>query len=471
MNFERLYINGEWVEPASEARIEVENPATMRRFAAVPAATREEVDAAVRAAKAAAASWAASSMAERVGICEKMLAHFLTFKEEIVDLERQELGAPRAWAESVHFDFQAERIRTFIRLAPQLPLVEKLERSTLYREPIGVVAAITPWNYPLGQVVQKVMPAILMGNAVVLKPSQHTPLTVYYLVEAFHRAGLPKGLLNLVTGRGGDVGNVLATHPLVDMVSFTGSTTGGIEVGKLGLDSMKRIHLELGGKSPCVILPGADLPAAVRACLNSSMLNCGQTCSALSRLIVPREQLAEIEELLLAILPEYIVGDPRDAETKIGPLANRKQFDKVKRFIETGIEEGARLLAGAVPTEPVAGYYVQPVIFSSVRNDMTIAREEIFGPVLCVIPYDTKEEALAIANDTVYGLNGAVHGPYEEAVAFARHILAGNVYINSAARDITAPFGGYKMSGIGREGGLEGIREFTQPKVIFDRVD
>ncbi|ETJ15625.1 MAG: aldehyde dehydrogenase family protein [Negativicoccus succinicivorans] len=468
MNFERLYINGEWVSPQSTERIKVENPASMYRFAAVPVATDTEVDAACRAAADAAWRWQESPLAARLTICEKMLAQLLTRKAEIVDIEIQELGAPSQMAEKVHFDFQVERMRTFMRLAQEIEFREELEHSTLYREPVGVVAAITPWNYPLGQVVQKIMPAILMGNTVILKPSQHTPLSVYYLVDAFHQAGLPKGVLNLVTGRGGDVGNVLASHPLVDMVSFTGSTTGGIEVGKHGLDSVKKIHLELGGKSPCVILPDADIDQAIRACFNSLLLNCGQTCSALSRLLIPEDQKEAIETRLVEILQEYPVGDPREEGTKIGPLASEKQFTKVKKYIETGLAEGARMLTGSVPTEPIGGYYVQPVIFTDVTNDMQIAQEEIFGPVLCVITYKDLPDALHIANDTIYGLNAAVHGPFDEAVAFARRIKSGNVYINDSARDVTAPFGGYKMSGIGREGGIEGILEFTQSKVLFD---
>ena len=344
MNFERLYINGEWVSPQSTERIKVENPASMYRFAAVPVATDTEVDAACRAAADAAWRWQESPLAARLTICEKMLAQLLTRKAEIVDIEIQELGAPSQMAEKVHFDFQVERMRTFMRLAQEIEFREELEHSTLYREPVGVVAAITPWNYPLGQVVQKIMPAILMGNTVILKPSQHTPLSVYYLVDAFHQAGLPKGVLNLVTGRGGDVGNVLASHPLVDMVSFTGSTTGGIEVGKHGLDSVKKIHLELGGKSPCVILPDADIDQAIRACFNSLLLNCGQTCSALSRLLIPEDQKEAIETRLVEILQEYPVGDPREEGTKIGPLASEKQFTKVKKYIETGLAEGARML-------------------------------------------------------------------------------------------------------------------------------
>ncbi len=467
MNFEKLYINGQWIDSHSDEYIEVENPATLQHFARVPAANAEDVQNAVRAAKEAWPLWKRTDLSERIAICEKMADILQTFREEIIDLEVAELGAPKEFAAKTHFDFQMERIRTFIRLAPQVPLREILDCSTQYREPIGVVAAITPWNYPLGQVVQKVMPALLMGNAVVVKPSQHTPLTVFYLVDAFERAGLPAGVLNLVTGRGSEVGNVLATHPDVDMVSFTGSTSGGIDVGRQGLLSVKRIHLELGGKSPCVILPGADVDSAIRACFNSCFLNSGQTCSALSRLLIPETMTDEVHEAMLRILPEYTVGDPK-TDVRIGPLANRKQFDKVKEYIEIGLQEGATMLAGEVPTQVTCGYYVSPVIFVDVTPEMRIAQEEVFGPVLTVLTYRDEEDAIRLANQTLYGLSGAVHGPQAKANEVARQILAGNVYVNAAARDVTAPFGGYKQSGIGREGGLEGLREFTQIKVVFD---
>ncbi len=468
MNFERLYINGQWLDPMSDDRIQVENPATMYHFASVPAATEEEVDLAVRAAAAAFEEWQFSALEKRISICEKALAFMLEQRDEIIDLEVAELGTPRPIAAVNHFDFQMERIEMYIRLAPKVPLVEKLEASTQYREPVGVVAAITPWNYPLGQVVQKVIPAILMGNTVVLKPSQHAPLTVYYLIDAFDRAGLPKGVLNLVTGRGGDVGDVLSAHPLVDMVSFTGSTSGGIQVGKKALDTVKNIHLELGGKSPTVLLLGADIDNALRGCLNSCLSNCGQTCSALSRLIIPKAMKEIIEKRIVQLLEEYPVGDPKLPESKVGPLASRKQFDKVKSYIQLGLTEGARMLAGEIPGEATAGYYVQPVIFTDVDNSMRIAQEEIFGPVISIITYEDEEEALQIANDSIYGLNGAVHGPHDAAVAFARKLKTGNVYINDCARDVSAPFGGYKQSGIGREGGIEGLKEFTVVKVLFD---
>lgn len=331
------------------------------------------------------------------------------------------------------------------------------------------MGCITPWNYPLGQVIQKVIPALLMGNTVVLKPSQHTPLSSYWLAEAFAKAGFPKGVFNLVTGRGGEVGNVLSEHPLVNMISFTGSTAGGITVSRHALGSVKRISLELGGKSPFVLLPGCkEYTEAIRLCFNSIFLNSGQTCTAYSRLLVPQAEKAAVEKMLVKIAAEYTMGDPLAENVKLGPLASAAQFKKVKGFIEQGLAEGAKLLYGGVPEEG-KGYYIRPTIFTEVDNrTMAIAREEIFGPVLCVIAYKDIEEAVAIANDTAYGLNACVYGTKEEAIAVAHRIQAGNVYINASPRDCAAPFGGYKQSGIGREGGVYGMLEFTQQKALFD---
>ena len=294
-------------------------------------------------------------------------------------------------------------------------------------------------------------------------------MTAYYLAEAFDRAGFPKGVFNLVAGRGSQVGNAICDDPNIAMVSFTGSTAAGIKGSQRALGSMKRISMELGGKSPFILLKGADYEKAIRQCFNSIFLNSGQTCTALSRLIIPREEKGKIEQLMLKILPEYTVGDPSLETTKIGPVASYDQWQTVDTYIAKGMEEGATLLAGSRPEAPEKGYYVKPVIFTDVTNDMTIAREEIFGPVLCVITYDTVEEALAIANDTPYGLNAAVWGPDKaEASKVAAAILSGNVYVNDSPRDVTAPFGGFKDSGIGREGGKDGMLEFTEPQAIFN---
>lgn len=468
MDFEKLYIDGEWTPASSGEWIDVENPADMKIFARVPRGAAEDIDRAARAAKAAFPAWAVKPLSERIALMERFLAIFRSQEEEIIDLEIKELGAPWAFAKSSHCEYQYTRVRSYIDLAPEVPMVEKMPLSTVYREPVGVIGCITPWNYPLGQVVQKVIPALLMGNTVVLKPSQHTPLSCYLMADAFDRAGFPKGVFNMVTGRGAEVGDAMATHPMIDMISFTGSTSGGIQVARQALGTVKRITLELGGKSPDIFLPMDDYDTAIRCCFNSIFLNSGQTCTALSRLIIPKSEEAKIEARLAAIVKEYTVGDPADHSVKVGPLASLSQYRKVRSYIEKGLSEGARLLAGGVPGDPVRGYYVEPTIFTGCTMDMTIARDEIFGPVLCVFTYETEDEAVALANDTRYGLNAAVYGPKERAVAVAKKIRAGNVYINDSPRDTAAPFGGYKESGLGREGGVYGMLEFTQQKALFD---
>lgn len=468
MDFEKLYIDGEWTPASSGEWIDVENPADMKIFARVPRGAAEDIDRAARAAKAAFPAWAAKPLSERIALMERFLAIFRSQEEEIIDLEIKELGAPWSFAKSSHCEYQYTRVRSYIDLAPEVPMVEKMPLSTVYREPVGVIGCITPWNYPLGQVVQKVIPALLMGNTVVLKPSQHTPLSCYLMADAFDRAGFPKGIFNMVTGRGAEVGDAMATHPMIDMISFTGSTSGGIQVARQALGTVKRITLELGGKSPDIFLPMDDYDTAIRCCFNSIFLNSGQTCTALSRLIIPKSEEAKIEARLAAIVKEYTVGDPADHSVKVGPLASLSQYRKVRSYIEKGLSEGARLLAGGVPDAPVRGYYVEPTIFTGCTMDMTIARDEIFGPVLCVFTYETEDEAVALANDTRYGLNAAVYGPKEKAVAVAKKIRAGNVYINDSPRDTAAPFGGYKESGLGREGGVYGMLEFTQQKALFD---
>lgn len=469
MDFEKLYIDGQWISGASGTFIEIENPAEMKPFARVPAGNAADVDAAARAAARAFPGWAATPLSERIALMETMFGIFKELEPELTDSIVKELGAPVSFAAAKHVRYQYVRTQSYIELAAKAPFVEHLPQSTVYREPLGVIGCITPWNYPLGQVVQKVIPAILAGNAVVLKPSQHTPLAAYWLTDAFDRAGFPKGVFNLVAGRGSEIGNAMCDHPLIDMISFTGSTEAGILVSQRALGTMKRISMELGGKSPCVLLESQNYEAAIRMCFDSIFLNAGQTCTALSRLLVPHEDKKQIEELLKQIVPEYTVGDPMDPAIKIGPLSSAHQLQIVRQYIQKGINEGARLLAGGLPAEPDHGYYVHPTIFTDVTNTMTVAREEIFGPVLCVIAYDTVEEAVAIANDTPYGLNGAVWGPKELAVKVARQIRAGNVYINDGPRDVAAPFGGFKESGIGRESGIDGILEFTEPQALFDQ--
>ena len=467
-DFEKHYINGKWVASDCDAMIEVENPATLEHFAHVPDGTIADVDRAVEVAHDALDAWREVPLAKRIAMMTTMLTHFQTMRDEIIDLEIKELGAPVTFTTATHCDYQFVRIRSYIDAAKTLVLEEPYALSTVYREPVGVVACVTPWNYPLGQIIHKVVPAILMGCTVVLKPSQHTPLTAFLLADAFDRAGFPAGVFNLVSGRGAALGDRLATHPLVDMVSFTGSTRVGTAIAQKALQSVKHVSLELGGKSPCIWLKSDDYRPALPKLISSIFFNAGQTCTSLSRLLVPREDLPTVESLLVEAVKALKVGDPMDATMDLGPLSSASQFEKVCDYIKLGLKEGARMIVGEVPSDMTHGYYVKPVVFSDVNNQMRIAREEIFGPVLCVIPYDTEEEALQIANDTPYGLSACVFGPKPKAIAMARKIHAGNVYINDAPRDVTAPFGGYKESGLGREGGVAGLLEFTQQKAIFD---
>lgn len=469
--FECQLIGGEWVKSSGEAFIPVENPADRSTIARVPDGTAEDVNRAVKAARKAFPAWSKTMLETRIRLMERMLEIFRGMTEEIVALEIAELGAPAAFARKKHCDYQMRRTAAFIDAARKMKLEEHFPSSLVTREPVGVVAAITPWNYPLGQIIQKAVPAILMGCTVALKPSELTPLTATLLAEAFREAGLPPGVFNLVQGRGETVGEALVAHPGVDMVSFTGSTRVGRRIGAIASRDLKRIALELGGKSPCVWLPGmSDYRPAAKKLFDSLLLNAGQTCTALSRLLVPEEMLGDAKALLIEALKNYPVGDPRDLSTRVGPVVSLGQFQRVKRYIESGLAEGAEIIAGEVPKAPGEneGYFIRPVVFVNVEPEMKIAQEEIFGPVLSVLTYRTLDEAEAIANGTPYGLCGAVFGPKQEALDFARRIRSGNVYINDAERDLAAPFGGFGASGIGREGGIYGLEEFTELKAVFD---
>ena len=468
MNFEKIYINGQWVPGSTGQFIDVENPATREIFAKVPAGNAKDVDAAAKAAHRALPVWSATPLEERISLMKRFLEIFRSQEDELIDITIKELGSPYTFTKTAQVEYQYTRTQSYIDLAPKVPLVEHMAASTVYREPVGVIGCITPWNYPLGQVIQKVIPALLMGNTVILKPSQHTPLSSYWLADAFEKANFPKGVFNLVTGRGGEVGDAMATHPLINMISFTGSTSGGINVGKNALTGLKHISLELGGKSPYIILKGSNHEEAIHLCFNSIFLNSGQTCTAFSRLLIPKSEQSVIEKKLIEIAKEYTTGNPEDPSTKLGPLASLRQYEKVKSYIKSGIQEGARLLYGTIPENSNNGYYISPTIFTCVTSEMSIAKDEIFGPVLCVFPYETEEEAIRIANDTRYGLSAGVYGEKEKAIAIAKKIEAGNIYINASPRDTSAPFGGYKQSGLGREGGIYGMIEFTQQKALFD---
>ncbi len=466
MFYDKIYLDGSWQNSSGDDFIEVENPANRKIIGRVPASSSEDVDRAIGAARKAFDGWSARPLEERLDFMTRLLDELEKIKGDMARVISLELGSTPFFADRVHTQSYLEGLAHMIDLAREYNFVENYGGYIVRKEAVGVVAALTPWNYPFGQIMHKLAPALIAGNTMVLKPSQITPLSAYLLTEAIDRAGFPRGVFNLVPGRGSEVGNLLASHKDVDMVSFTGSTEGGRAVGKLAMDGVKRLALELGGKSPAIVLRGADLDRTVKRVLGSIYSNTGQSCSALSRLLVPRDEARKIEEKIVEITGKFVFGDPQAEGTRVGPLASRKQFDKVASYIEKGIEEGARLLLGEVPRLG-QGYYVGPTVFTEVDNSMTIAREEIFGPVLSVIYYDKLEEAIEIANDTDYGLSAAVFGDETKALEVAARLRAGEVILNDSAYYTGSPFGGYKHSGIGREGGRYGLEEFLEVKAVF----
>ncbi|MFG2643982.1 aldehyde dehydrogenase family protein [Streptomyces sp. NPDC048370] len=455
-----MYIGGEWRPAASPDTIPVVNPADEQVIAHVPAGTAEDVDAAVRAARAAFPGWAATPPAERAKLIGALRDGLAARAEEIAATVTAELGAPPQLAAAVHAGLPIAVAGTYAELAATHSFEEKVGNSTVHSEPVGVVGAITPWNYPLHQIVAKVAPALAAGCTVVLKPAEDTPLTAQLFAEAVHSSGLPAGVFNLVTGLGPVAGQALAEHEDVDLVSFTGSTAVGRRIGALAGGAIKRVALELGGKSANVILPSADLGKAVSVGIANVMSNSGQTCSAWARMLVHRDQYEEAVALAAEAVAKYVPGE------RVGPLVNAKQLRRVRGYIEKGVEEGARIVAGGPEAPRETGYYVSPTVFADVTPDMTIAQEEIFGPVVSILRYEDEDDALAIANGTVYGLGGAVWGEPEEAVAFARRMDTGQVDINGGRFNPLAPFGGYKQSGVGRELGAHGLSEYLQTKSL-----
>ena len=466
---DKLYIGGAWVPSTGTGTLEVVNSATEEVIGTIPEGTPEDVDRAVRAAADAFPSWAATSRDERAKTLERVKEGLMARTTDIATLISQEVGMPFTLSNLIQVGLPVMSFTSAVELATEFPFEEQVGNSLIVREPVGVVGAITPWNYPLHQIAAKVAPALAAGCTVVVKPSEVAPLNAFILAEIFDEVGLPPGVFNLVTGVGPVVGEAIASHPLVDMVSFTGSTRAGKRVMALAAEGVKRVALELGGKSPNVILEDADLSSAVPAGIAACYLNSGQTCSALTRMIVPRSRLAEVEELAVETAETYTPGDPFDATTRLGPLVSATQLERVHGYIKKGVDEGARLLTGGAdaPEGLQKGYYVRPTVFSDVTRDMTIAQEEIFGPVLSIIPYDTEEEAVEIANDTVYGLAGGVWaGDKEHAEAVARRLRSGQVEVNGGGFNPLAPFGGYKQSGIGRELGKYGLEEYLEVKAL-----
>lgn len=470
--FTKQFIGGRWVDSASAELTDVENPALMQPFAKIPAGCPADAEAAIEAAAAALPAWSGTTVEKRIALMQKLFDAMTEASEAIAALETDELGAPAQYARKKHCDYQLSRIPAYIEQLRTIDFEYRRTKAFVRVEPVGVVSCITPWNYPLGQIIQKVVPAILMGNTVVLKPSSHAPLTAVVLAECFRKAGFPAGVFNLVSGVGSSMGDTLASHPKVAMVSFTGSTALGRKLGAIAGANLKKVNLELGGKSPCVWLPGmSDYEPACRTLFNSAFLNAGQTCTSLSRLIMPESMLPQVRELFQKLLPRYKTGNPLDTSTVVGPVISRAQYDRVSDYIRLGCEEGAELFAGKIPpANPVDGYFIDPVIFMNVKPDMRIAQEEIFGPVLCVLTYKTIEEAIEIANGTPYGLSALLYGPIDEVRALAARIDSGNVFLNDAPRDITAPFSGFKASGLGCESGREGLLEFARLKSVFDGV-
>lgn len=460
-----LLINGQWTIPDGRDTIEVVDPATERVIGSVPAGTVADVDAAITAAKNAFDSQVTvAERRERVAI---VLAAMEKRLPEIAEAITAEMGAPVRIAQGVQTQVPLAVARGFAAVLDAFEFEEQVGNSLVIREPYGVVGAITPWNYPLYQVVAKVLPAIAAGCTVVLKPSNEAPLSVFAFVDAVNEAGLPAGVLNLVSGPGAVIGERLAQHPDVDLVSFTGSTGVGARVAELAGRSVKKATLELGGKSANVILEGADLKTAVKVGVGNAFLNGGQTCMAWTRMLVPRSRYGEALDLIEAAVGRYTVGDPWDPATRIGPSASALQFHSVRGFIERAQRDGARLLTGGADKIRDVGYFIAPTVFADVEPTSELGQEEVFGPVLAVIPFDGEDEALEIANGTPYGLAGAVWAKdTDTAIAFARGVQTGQLDVNGGAYNPIAPFGGYKKSGIGRELGRAGFEEFLQTKSL-----
>ncbi|MFN8161200.1 MAG: aldehyde dehydrogenase family protein [Solirubrobacterales bacterium] len=466
---DKLFIGGRWVDPASPDTLEVVNSTTEEVMATVPAGTSEDADRAVAAARDAFESWARTSREQRASRIEAIARGLGERAEEIATTISAELGMPLKLSRQIQAGLPIAHFNSMPKLMEEVAWEEEIGNSRVLREPVGVLGAITPWNYPLNQIATKVAPALAAGCTVVLKPSEVVPLNAFILAEVIEAAGLPPGVFNLVTGTGPAVGEAIAGHPAVDMVSFTGSTRAGKRVSELASATVKPVAMELGGKSPNVILDDADLERAVPDGVAKCYLNSGQTCSALTRMLVPREKLAAAEGLAAAAAETFTPGDPFDPATRLGPLVSAVQRERVRGYIQKGVEEQAKLVTGGAeaPEGLDRGFFVRPTVFSEVSPDMTIAQEEIFGPVLAIQPYEDTEDAIRIANDSSYGLAGGVwSADTERAIEVARRIRTGQIEINGGAFNPLAPFGGYKLSGHGRENGRYGIEELLQVKSL-----
>ena len=466
----QFYIDGEWVDPVEPRSLDVINPATEEVCGRISLGSAADVDLAVAAAKRAEDSFAATTREERLELLEAILAEFTNRYNDVAEAVMEEMGAPWQLAKGAQAGSGTQHLKAAIRALKTFDFEERNRSTLIVKEPIGVVALITPWNWPVNQVVVKVAPALAAGCTMVLKPSEIAPFDAMIFAEVLDAAGVPRGVFNLVNGDGPGVGTALAQHPDVAMVSFTGSTRAGVAVAQNAAPTVKRVAQELGGKSANIILDDADFEKAVASGAEDCFDNTGQSCDAPTRMLVPRERMEEAASIAAEVANVTRVGDPKAEGIEVGPLVSELQWGKVQELIQNGIDEGANLVAGGTgrPEGLDKGYFAKPTVFSNVSNDMTIAREEIFGPVLSIIPYDDDDDAVRIANDTPYGLSGYISsGDLDRARRMASRMRTGMVHINGAHLDSMAPFGGYKQSGNGREWGPQGIEEFLEVKSIY----
>ncbi|HEY8332711.1 MAG TPA: aldehyde dehydrogenase family protein [Tardiphaga sp.] len=470
MNKLKFYIDGAWVDPVAPSTLGIVNPATEETFAQISLGSRQDVDRAARAARRAFASWSDVSVEARLAYLGKIIEGFRARLPELARMMTLEMGAPITFATERQATVALFHFEEAARVLAEYRFEERMGNEIVRREPIGVCGLITPWNWPLNQVASKVAPALATGCTVVLKPSEIAPLSAMLLAEIIHDAGVPAGVFNLVNGDGPAVGEAIAAHPAIDMVSFTGSTSAGIRVAKLAADTVKRVAQELGGKSANIILGDADLKTAVTEGVHACYTNGGQNCQSPTRMLIPRAQRDAAFAAAREAVDSIRLGDPLDPASTMGPMVSQGQFDKIQDLIQSGIDEGATLVAGGMgrPAEVNRGYYVRPTVFGDVTPQMRIAREEIFGPVLSIMSYDTEDEAVDIANDTPFGLAGFVQSrDLDRARKIANRIRAGRVYLNGARFDRSLPFGGYKQSGNGREFGVFGFEEYLEVKAIL----
>ena len=466
---QQFYIGGKWVAPLTSETLEVINPATEQAITSIAMGSAEDVDAAVAAAWAAFETFSLTSKDERLALLDSIIAVYSRRLEELAEIISQEMGAPLSLSRAAQAVAGLAHLATARAVLADFEFERAMGGTLLVREPVGVCGMITPWNWPLNQIACKVAPALATGCTMVLKPSEVAPLNAILFAEILDEAGVPPGVFNLVNGDGINVGAALSAHPDIDMMSFTGSTRAGVEVARAAAPTVKRVAQELGGKSANIILDDADLAAVVARDMTGMCTNSGQSCNAPTRMLVPAARMDEAAAIAAAAASAVVVGDPSEATTMIGPVVSATQYSRIQQLIEKGIGEGATLETGG-PGKPdglETGYYVRPTVFSHVSNDMTIAREEIFGPVLVMIGYEDDDDAVRIANDTLYGLSGYISGDSDRARSMARRIRSGNVHLNGAGPDFNAPFGGYRRSGNGREWGALGFEEYLETKAIM----